>query len=174
MSHYTLGQTGPSLPPVFHWIAPSAAVIGNVIVGEDVGIWFGAVVRGDNEPITIGSATNIQENCVLHSDPGFPLTIGSGCTIGHGAIVHGCQIGDNTLIGMGAIVLNGANIGRNCMIGAGALVPQGAVIPEGSLVVGVPGRVVRLLEPSEIARQVKSAEHYVANAKRFASDLMME
>lgn len=157
------------MPPAGCWIAPDAVVIGNVILGEDASIWFGAVLRGDNEPITIGARSNVQEHCVFHTDPDFPLTVGTGCTIGHRAILHGCRIGDNSLIGMGAVVLNGATIGANCIIGAMALVPEGKTIPDGSLVVGVPGRVVRALEPEQIAGLGRSADSYVARSRRYMS-----
>ena len=168
MSIHELDGVAPELPADGEcWIAPSATVVGKVTVGEGVGIWFGAVLRGDNERITIGRDTNLQEHAVLHTDMGFPLTIGAGCTIGHRAIVHGCNIGDNVLIGMGAMVMNGARIGNDCLIGAGALVPEGREIPSGSLVVGIPGKVVRPLSAEEIARNRGSAAHYVANWKRY-------
>lgn len=171
MSLFALDDIAPVLPAGFFFVAENATVIGNVELGEDVGIWFGAVIRGDNERITIGARTNIQDHCVLHTDPRFPLTIGPGCTIGHRAILHGCTIGEGSLVGMGATVLNGARIGRNCLIGAGALVTEGKEIPDGSLVVGTPGKVVRTLSSEEIARLEASASHYVANARRFASGL---
>jgi Carbonic anhydrases/acetyltransferases, isoleucine patch superfamily len=171
MALYSLDGVAPTLPDGFHFIAESAELIGKVIVGADAGIWFGAVLRGDNEPITIGAGSNIQENCALHTDMGFPLTVGEGCTIGHKAILHGCTIGDNSLVGMGAIVLNGAVIGRNCLIGAGALVTEGKVIPDNSLVVGAPGKVVRTLGPETEEMLRKSAAHYVENARRFARGL---
>ena len=169
MAVHTLDGIAPTLPAEGnYWIAPDARVIGNVVIGEDVGIWFGAVLRGDNEPITVGAATNIQEHSVLHTDMGFPLTIGRGCTIGHRAILHGCTVGDNSLIGMGAIVLNGARIGANSLVGAGALVPEGKHYPDGSLIIGTPGRVVRTLTEDQIGRLRQSALSYVDNWKRFA------
>ena len=172
MPIHTLDGVGPELPADGrYWIAPTATVIGKVRLGEGVGIWFGAVVRGDGEPIVIGGDTNLQEHTVVHTDPGFPVTVGAGCTIGHRAIVHGCTIGDNVLIGMGAIILNGARIGDNSLIGAGALVPEGREIPPESLVIGVPGKVARALTPDEIARNHASAAHYVATWKRFAKGL---
>ncbi|MBN8994845.1 MAG: gamma carbonic anhydrase family protein [Rhizobiales bacterium] len=172
MTVYTLGGIAPTLPDAArHWIAPDAAVIGKVTLGAGVGIWFGAVLRGDNEPIAVGEDTNIQEHCMLHTDPGFPVTIGRGCTIGHRAIVHGCTIGDNVLIGMGAIILNGARIGENSLVGAGALVPEGREIPPGSLVIGMPGKVARPLGEAEIARNRASAANYVANWQRFQREL---
>jgi carbonic anhydrase/acetyltransferase-like protein (isoleucine patch superfamily) len=145
-------------------------VIGRVRLGKDVGVWFGAVLRGDNEAIAIGEASNIQEMVMMHTDPGFRLTVGEGCTIGHRAILHGCTLGNNVLVGMGAIVLNGARVGDNCLIGAGALVPEGREIAPGSLVVGMPGKAVRPLSGDEIGRLRISAAHYVANWKRFARD----
>ncbi len=153
------------------WIAPDANVIGKVLVEADASVWFGATLRGDNEMITLGKGSNVQENCVLHTDMGFPLLIGSGCTIGHKAILHGCTIGDGSLIGMGATVLNGAVIGRNCLIGAGALITEGKDIPDGSLVMGTPGRVIRSLDAAAIAGLANSAKGYQNNARRFASGL---
>ena len=171
MTIHRLGAHTPQLPSGFYWIAPNAAVLGRVRLGEDVSVWFSATIRGDVEDIVIGAGSNIQDNAVLHADPGFPLNIGSGCTIGHSAIVHGCTIGDNSLVGMGATVLNGARIGRDCLIGANALITEGKVIPDGSLVVGTPGKVVRALTPEDIAGLGRSAAHYVNNARRFAADL---
>lgn len=172
MPIHTLDGVSPQLPADgAYWIAPTATVIGKVRLGAGVGVWFGAVIRGDGEPIVIGENTNIQEQTVIHTDPGFPVTVGAGCTIGHRAIVHGCTIGDHVLIGMGAIVLNGAMIGDDCLIGAGALIPEGREIPPGSLVLGMPGKVVRPLSADEIARNRSAAAHYVANWKRFARGL---
>jgi carbonic anhydrase/acetyltransferase-like protein (isoleucine patch superfamily) len=169
MPIHALDGVSPELPAEGStWIAPTATVIGKVRIGPGVGIWFGAVVRGDGEPIVIGEDTNLQEHAIVHTDPGFPATIGQGCTIGHRAIVHGATVGDNVLIGMGAIVLNGATIGDNSLVGAGAVVPEGRAIPPGSLVLGMPGKVVRALSADEIARNRASAAHYVANWRRFA------
>jgi carbonic anhydrase/acetyltransferase-like protein (isoleucine patch superfamily) len=153
------------------WIAEGAQVIGKVHLMADTSVWFGAVLRGDTEWITVGEGTNIQENSVLHTDPGYPLTIGAGCTIGHMAMLHGCSIGDNSLIGMGATVLNGAVIGRDCLIGAGSLITEGKVIPDGSLVMGTPGRIVRTNDETAIARLRASALHYQENARRFRAGL---
>jgi carbonic anhydrase/acetyltransferase-like protein (isoleucine patch superfamily) len=153
------------------WIAPGASVVGQVVIGANVGIWFGATIRGDNERIEIGDDTNIQELTVMHTDPGFPLLIGKGCTIGHRAILHGCIVGDGSLVGMGAIILNGARIGRNCLVGAGALVTEGKEFPDGSLIVGTPAKVVRELDDAAKARLGLSAQRYVANARRFAKGL---
>jgi carbonic anhydrase/acetyltransferase-like protein (isoleucine patch superfamily) len=172
MTAYILDGRAPQLPEAGrYWIAPSAAVIGHVRLGEDVGVWFGAVLRGDLELIDIGSRTNIQEHCVVHTDPGAPASVGRNCTIGHRALLHGCTIGDNSLIGIGATVLNHAVIGENCLIGAHTLITEGKTIPPGSLVFGSPARVVRSLEPHEIQRLKTSADVYVMNLKRFASGL---
>ncbi|MCL6708046.1 gamma carbonic anhydrase family protein [Pseudomonas sp. R2.Fl] len=172
MPLYHLGNLKPATPAEgSFWIAPDAHVIGQVTLGADVGIWFGAVLRGDNEPIVVGDGTNIQEGVMVHVDPGFPVTIGKGCTIGHHAIVHGCTLGDNTLVGMGATVLNGARIGNNCLIGANALVTEGKEFPDNSLIVGSPARVVRTLDETAIAGLRRSAESYVGNWKRFAREL---
>lgn len=149
------------------WVAPNASVIGAVSLGENANIWFGVVIRCDNEPITIGKDTNIQDNSVLHSDPGMPLTIGAGVTVGHKAMLHGCTVGDNSLIGIGATVLNGAIIGKNCIIGAHALITEGKVIPDNSLVVGSPGRVIKTLGDTQVQILKASALHYVENAERF-------
>ena len=153
------------------WVAPDANIIGKVTLGQGVSVWFGATLRGDNERITVGPGSNIQENCVLHTDMGYPLIIGAHCTIGHKAILHGCIIGDGTLIGMGATILNGAKIGSGCLIGAGALITEGKVIPDGSLVMGAPGRVVRVLDADARARLLLSAAGYQSNMRRFRSGL---
>src|SRR5215212_5754089 len=164
MPLYSLDDVAPILPgPGRFWIAPDAHVIGNVRLGVDVGVWFGSVMRGDNELIDIGDGTNIQDGVVLHSDPGAPLTIGKGCTIGHRAIAHGCTVGDNSLIGMGASVLNHARIGANCIVGANALVTEGKAFPDNSLIVGAPARAVRTLDEETIAGLRAAARHYVEN-----------
>ena len=150
--------------PLAAFVAENATVRGDVTVGKGSSIFFGAVVRTELVPITIGEDTNIQDNCILHTDAGFPLTVGSGCTIGHGAILHGCTVGDNTLIGMGAIVLNGAQVGSNCLIGAGALVPQHAVIPDGSLAFGSPAKVRSALDEAAIAELRQAALDYQQEA----------
>jgi carbonic anhydrase/acetyltransferase-like protein (isoleucine patch superfamily) len=167
---YALGAYAPEVD-ASAWIAPGAHVIGKVALGARVGVWFGAALRGDNEWIIVGDGSNVQENCVFHTDIGFPLTIGRDCTIGHKAMLHGCTIGDGTLIGMGATVLNGAKIGKNCLIGAGALVTEGKEIADGSLVVGAPGRVVRQLDEDASARLMASARHYQERALLFRDDL---
>jgi carbonic anhydrase/acetyltransferase-like protein (isoleucine patch superfamily) len=172
MPIYALDGTSPRFDDrESNWIAPDATLIGRVRLGRNAGIWFGAVIRGDNEPIQIGEDTNVQEHTVMHTDPGFPVSIGTGCTIGHKAMLHGCTIGDNSLIGMGAIVLNGAKIGRNSLVGAGALVTEGKEFPDGSLIVGAPAKAVRSLNDNAIAMLRGSAEHYVANARRFMAGL---
>lgn len=171
MALYSIDGNAPKLPGGFCFVAESAEVIGNVELEDEAGIWFKAVLRGDNELIRIGRGSNVQDHCVLHTDPGFPLTVGEGCTIGHRVILHGCTIGDHSRIGMGATILNGARIGHHCLIGANALVTEGKEIPDNSLVVGVPGRVVRELDEAERGRLHRSAVHYVANARRFAAGL---
>ena len=153
------------------WVAPGCHVIGNVTVMDLASVWFGTTIRGDNERITIGVGSNVQENCVLHTDMGFPLDIGINCTIGHKAMLHGCTIGDNSLIGMGATVLNGAIIGKNCLIGAGALITEGKHIPDGSLVMGVPAQVVREMDEAGIAGLRASATGYQNNMRRFRETL---
>ena len=149
------------------FIAKNATIAGDVTLGADVSVFFGAVIRTESEPILVGEGSNIQDNCVLHADPGFPVTVGHGCTVGHAAILHGCTVGDNTLIGMGAIVLNGAKIGKNCLVGAGAMVTQGMEIPDGSLVVGFPAKVRRALTAEEIETNRASARAYIAEGQAY-------
>ena len=170
MSVYELEGRRPSLPGTDqYWIAPSASVIGRVTLKQNASVWFSAVLRGDTEDIVLGEGSNVQEGSVIHADPSFPALIGDGVTIGHMAMLHGCTVGSNSLIGIGAVVLNGARIGRNCLIGARALVTEGKEIPDGSLVIGAPGRVARPLTEEEILGMTQSAEHYVANWKRYAA-----
>lgn len=172
MSVYSLGDSKPQLPPEGeYWIAPSATVLGNVILHSGASIWFNAVVRGDNDPIVIGADSNIQDGSILHTDVGSPLTIGAGVTVGHKVMLHGCEIGDNSLIGIGAVILNGARIGKNCLIGANALITEGKVIPDNSLVMGQPGKVVRELDEGQVEALRMSARHYVQNWRRYAEDL---
>jgi carbonic anhydrase/acetyltransferase-like protein (isoleucine patch superfamily) len=172
MPIYRLGDKQPQLPAADRfWAAPDAHIIGDVYIGEDVGIWFGAVLRGDNEPIIIGARSNIQDGVMVHTDPGMGVTIGEGCTVGHHAIIHGCTIGSNSLIGMGATVLNGARIGNNCLVGANGLITEGKSFPDNSLIVGSPARVVRTLDEKAIAGLMLSAENYVRNWRRYAADL---
>jgi carbonic anhydrase/acetyltransferase-like protein (isoleucine patch superfamily) len=153
------------------WVAPDANLIGRVVLEAAASVWFGCTLRGDNEEIRVGRGSNVQENCVLHTDIGYPLVIGADCTIGHKAMLHGCIIGDGSLIGMGATVLNGARIGRGCLIGAGALVTEGKEIPDGALVMGAPGRVVRMLDAAGQAALLASAAAYRGNAARFRAGL---
>ncbi len=172
MTTLRLGGKQPQLPPEGeYWIAPNAVVIGDVILKPGASVWFGVTIRGDNDPVTIGRDTNIQDGSVLHSDPGEPLTIGDGVTVGHMVMLHSCEIGDNTLIGIGAVVLGRARIGKNCLIGANTLITEGKEIPDNSLVMGQPGRVVRQLEPGQVEALKASAAHYVQNWKRYAGGL---
>ena len=153
------------------WVADSAEVMGNVHLGADASVWFGCVLRGDSDSLTIGEGSNVQDLSVLHADPGSPLTLGRHVTIGHKVMLHGCTVGDESLIGIGAIVLNGAKIGRNCLVGAGALVTEGKEFPDGSMIVGAPARAVRQLTPEQIAGLRRSAQHYIDNARRFRATL---
>ncbi len=155
------------------WVAPDAILIGRVRLDEDASVWFGSVLRGDNELIHIGAGGNVQDHSVLHTDMGFPLTLCAGCTVGHGATLHGCTIGENSLIGIGAIILNGARIGRNCLIGAHALVPEGKEIPDNSLVMGAPGRVIRQLDEAAAEGLKQPALRYQENWRRYASGLAL-
>ena len=173
MTVYALGALSPTLPlEDEYWIAPTAAVMGNVILKKNASIWWGATARGDTETITVGENSNVQDGSVLHADIGMPLVIGANVTVGHLVMLHGCTIGDNSLIGIGAIVLNGARIGRNCLIGAGALVPEGKEIPDNSLVMGSPGKVVREVSEQQAMGLKMSALNYVENWKRFRQDLV--
>jgi carbonic anhydrase/acetyltransferase-like protein (isoleucine patch superfamily) len=170
---YSLGGVTPTLPASGQfWIAPNATVIGNCILHDNASVWFNAVLRGDNDPITLGENSNVQDSAVLHTDHGAPLTVGCNVTIGHLAMLHGCTIGDNSLIGIGAVVLNHAVIGKNCIIGAKALIPEGKVIPDNSLVMGAPGKVVRDISPEQAQLLIGSALHYVENWKRYQAGLV--
>ena len=173
MTLYALDGVAPEVADDT-WIAPDANVIGHVVIEAGASVWFGCTLRGDNEEIRVGRGSNVQENCVMHTDMGYPLTIGAGCTIGHKAMLHGCTIGENSLIGMGATVLNGAVIGKNCLIGAGALVTEGKEIPDGSLVVGAPGKVIRQLDEAAIEGLRRSALHYQQNMRRFRAGLVVQ
>lgn len=168
---YALGEHVPELVGDGHFIAPGAVIIGRVRLLPESSVWFNCVLRGDNEPIEVGAGSNVQDGCVLHTDPGFPLTIAAGATVGHKVMLHGCTIGENSLIGIGSTVLNGAVIGRNCLVGAGTLVTEGKTFPDGSLILGAPARVVRELTGEEIAGMQESARHYVENAARFNQSL---
>jgi len=174
MTLYRFDGIAPTLPEDDDfWIAPTAQLMGRVRIESGASVWFGAVLRGDNEYITLGAGSNIQENCVCHTDIGFPLTIGSNCTVGHNAILHGCEIGDNSLIGMGATVLNGARVGRNCLIGAGALIGEGKIIPDNSLVVGMPGKVIRELDAKSVQELANSALGYQEKMRLFRDGLQI-
>lgn len=172
MTLYALDGFAPITPEDGDfWVAPDANVIGKVTLSSGSSVWFGCTLRGDNEMITVGVGSNVQENCVLHTDMGYPLSIGENCTIGHKAMLHGCTIGDQSLIGMGAVILNGAKIGKNCLIGANALITEGKEIPDGSLVMGAPGKIVRELDQAAIDGLLKSARGYQANMRRFRAGL---
>jgi carbonic anhydrase/acetyltransferase-like protein (isoleucine patch superfamily) len=170
---YSLDGISPELGQGV-WIAPNAIVVGKVVLEEQANVWFGAVLRGDTEMIWVGAGSNVQDNAVLHTDIGHPLLIGANCTVGHAAILHGCTIGEGTLIGMGATVMNGAKIGKGCLIGAGALVTEGREIADGSMVMGRPAKVSRSLSADEVAGLLRSAEHYRQNASRFAKGLVQK
>ncbi len=172
MSVYTLGDMAPDLPPAGdYWIAPNAAVLGRVRLLKGASVWFGATLRGDTEWITVGEGSNVQDGSVLHTDPGAPLTIGRNVTIGHMVMLHGCEIGDGSLVGIGSIVLNRTKIGKNCLIGANTLLTEGKEIPDNSVVMGAPGKVVRQADDGTRAMLQASAMHYVENWKRFAREL---
>ena len=173
MALYSLDGVSPKTPANGRFfVAETAVVVGDVIIEEDASVWFGAVLRGDNEPITIGARSNVQDGSVLHTDPGFPLVIGQDCTIGHAAIVHGCTIGAGSLIGMGATVLNGAKIGKCCLVGAGALVTEGKEFPDFSMILGSPARVVKTLGPEWEIKLMGTAGRYVANGRRYRDGMM--
>ncbi len=170
MAIYQLGDDAPRLAPTA-WVADSAQVIGRVSLADGASVWFGAVLRGDNEWITLGARSNVQEGSVLHTDMGFPLTLGDDVTVGHQAMLHGCTVGDGSLIGIQAVVLNGAKIGRNCLVGAGAVVTEGKEFPDNSLILGSPAKAVRELTPEQAARMKLGALHYVENAGRYRTQL---
>lgn len=174
MAVYNLGNVTPELPnDDEYWIAPTAAVMGRVILKKNASVWWGATLRGDNDPIIVGEGSNIQDGSVCHTDTGSPLTIGANVTVGHMVMLHGCTIGDNTLVGIGSIVLNGAVIGKNCLIGANCLITEGKEIPDNSLVMGAPGKVVRELSPEQAARMAFGSQHYVENWKRYRRELSL-
>ena len=170
MAIYQLDDFKPSLHDTA-WIADSAQVMGNVSLAEDCSVWFGAVIRGDTETITIGKGSNIQDNSVLHADVGLPLVIGENVTVGHQVMLHGCTVGDNSLIGIQAVVLNGAKIGKNCLVGAGSLVTEGKQFPDGCMILGSPARAIRQLTPEQIEGLKMSAQHYMDNARRYKAGL---
>jgi carbonic anhydrase/acetyltransferase-like protein (isoleucine patch superfamily) len=167
---YALGEFKPEFRGDYY-IADSAAVIGRCILGNNVNIWFGAILRGDNDTITLGENTNIQDNSVVHSDPGFPVTIGRNVTVGHMVMLHGCTIGDGTLLGIKSVILNGAVIGKDCLIGANSLIPEGKVIPDRSVVLGSPGKVMRQLTDEDVMRIREGASHYVEKIQRYKEQL---
>jgi len=172
MAYYAIDGMRPTTPgDDDFWIAPNAIIIGDVRLAQAVGIWFGAVLRADNDTISIGAGTNVQDNCVMHADPGFPVTIGAYCTIGHNAIVHGCSVGDNSLVGMGSTILNGARIGRNCLIAANALVSENTIVPDTSLVRGIPGKVAGAIDDERARAMRLAAEEYIKSWRRFRRSL---
>jgi carbonic anhydrase/acetyltransferase-like protein (isoleucine patch superfamily) len=172
MAIYELDGTGPDLPADgLYWVADTAVVVGKVRLGSDVSIWYGSVLRGDNEWIDIGARSQIQDNATLHTDPGFPLSIGKGCVIGHNVVLHGCAIGDESLIGMGAIILNGAKIGANSLVGAGALITEGKQFPDNSVILGAPAKAVREADDKVRAMTARAAEVYVKRWKRYQAGL---
>lgn len=170
MAVYQLDELIPRIA-ASAWVADSAQVIGNVELGEEASVWFGSILRGDNELMRIGARCNVQDGAILHSDPGFALTLEAGVSVGHQVMLHGCSIGEGSLIGIQAVVLNGARIGKNCLVGAGALVTEGKEFPDGSMILGSPAKVARFLTPEQLARVKFAADHYVANARRFRAGL---
>ncbi len=172
MTIYSLGEIAPTFPNSGnYWVAPNATLIGNCILHENASVWFNVTMRGDNEPIIVGENSNVQDGSVLHTDMGAPLTIGKNVTVGHLAMLHGCTIGDNSLVGIGAVILNHAKIGKNCIIGAKALIPEGKEIPDNSLVVGAPGRVIRQNDEQTAQFLMASALHYVENWRRYKAEM---
>lgn len=170
MTIYQLDEHTPQVHPTA-FVADSAQVVGRVTLGEGSSVWFNTVIRADNEPMTIGAGSNIQDGSVLHSDTGFPLSVGERVTVGHQVVLHGCTVGDESLIGIGAVVLNGTKIGKHCLVGAGSLVTEGKEFPDGSMILGSPAKVVRQLTPEQIDGLRRSAQHYIANAQRFQAGL---
>lgn len=171
---YRLGEKQVEIRGEDYFIADNATVIGSVILENNASVWFNCVIRGDNDPITIGEGSNVQDGSVLHTDAGIPLNIGRNVTVGHKVMLHGCEIGDNSLIGINAVILNRAKIGRNCIIGANSLIPEGKVIPDNSLVMGSPGKVVKELNEQQVAMLQMSALHYVENFKRYKRDFQID
>ena len=174
MAVYNLGNVTPELPnDDEYWIAPNAAVIGRVVLKKNASVWWGATLRGDNDPIVVGEGSNVQDGSVLHTDTGSPLTLGANVTVGHLVMLHGCTIGDNSLVGIGSIILNGARIGKNCLIGANCLITEGKEIPDNSLVMGAPGKVIREVSPEQAMVIAGGARHYVENWKRYKRELQL-
>ena len=170
MALYSIDDETPRIDPSA-WVADSAQVMGNVVLLEESSVWFGSVLRGDTEVLQIGRRANVQDGCIVHSDAGFPMTLGDDVSIGHQVMLHGCTVGDGSLIGIQSVILNGARIGRNCLVGAGSLVTEGKEFPDGSMILGRPAKVVRALTPEQIAGLRAIAVHYVANARRFRAGL---
>lgn len=170
MAIYSLDEHIPRLADNA-WVADSAQVIGNVVLGEGASVWFGAILRGDTEPLTVGKGSNIQDGSVVHADRGFPMTLGDNVTVGHKVMLHGCTVGDGSLIGIGAVLLNGAKIGKNCLVGAGSLVTEGKEFPDGSMILGAPAKAVKQMSPEQIVSMQWAAKHYVENAVRFNNGL---
>ncbi len=170
MSLYRLNDLQPQIA-ADAWVAPNASIIGDVVLHAQASIWFGAVLRGDVERITIGAGSNVQDGSVCHADPGMPLTVGENVTVGHMVMLHGCTIGDNSLIGIGSVVMNGARIGKNCIVGAGSLVTEGKSFPDGSLIMGRPAQVVRQLDDAALAKLQQNAKNYIRNGQRYAAQL---
>lgn len=170
MAIYEIDGTAPQVAPGA-WVAENAQVMGSVTLAEDSSVWFGVTIRGDTETIIVGEGSNVQDGSVLHADVGFPLTIGRHVTVGHQVMLHGCTIGDESLIGIGAVVLNGAKIGKHCLVGAGALVTEGKEFPDGSMIIGSPARAIKSLTPEQIEGLRRSAEHYIENARRYRQGL---
>lgn len=170
MAIYQLDDLTPDVHPTA-WVSDNAQVMGRVTLAEDASVWFGVVIRGDTSTIAIGKGSNVQDNSVLHADVGMPLVIGEGVTVGHQVMLHGCTVGNHSLIGIGAIVLNGAKIGNNCLVGAGALVTEGKEFPDGSMIIGSPAKAVRMLSPEQMEGLKMSAKHYVDNANRYKAGL---
>ena len=169
--HYALGPHHLETADAEHWIAPTAVLVGKVRLETDASVWFGAVLRGDNELITVGRGSNVQDGCVMHTDPGYPLVIGAEVTVGHMAMLHGCTIGEGSLIGIGAVILNGAKIGRNCLIGAKALIAENKEIPDNSLVMGMPGKIKGEVRPEQAERMRWGTARYIDKWRRFAKEL---
>lgn len=170
MAIYQLGEHVPRIASSAY-VVESATVIGRVSIGERSSVWFGVIIRGDDEDIAIGDGSNVQESCVLHADPGFPLVIGDNVTVGHQVMLHGCRIGEGSLIGIQAVILNGAQIGRNCLVGAGALVTEGKEFPDNSLIIGSPAKVARTLSEEDVARMQRAASHYVRRSQQYRANL---
>lgn len=170
MAIYQLGDEKPDIAATA-WVADSAQVMGSVTLAEGASVWFGAVLRGDNERITIGKNSNVQDGSIIHTDRGYPATLGDNVTVGHRVVLHGCTVGEGSLIGIGSVVLNGAKIGRNCLVGACALVTEGKEFPDGSMIIGSPARVLRMLTPEQIEGMQRGAPHYVENAERYSAGL---